>query len=343
MSTSNALASIDKVTCVGAGKVGRSWAVAFAAGGCSVNLFDVSSQSLAMSIEAIAATAGSLQEFGLIEDADALVERVNTIKTLEDAVDGVGLIQESIAENLEIKCKVLNQLDATAAPNVIIASSTSALKPDDFMGVSRYPERCIVAHPLNPPHAIPVVELCPSSQTSDETVSAALQFYRSIGMSPITLKRPIDGFILNRLQAAVLAEAFYLIDENYCDPEDIEIAMTDGLARRWAFIGPLMTGHLNASKGYREYIQLLGSTFRRIADDLKPTHRWTDELFERVHADLSRLTPEDEILSSQLQRDRNLLALAKHLQGISLHPSSASNERTANSKNINSRLGEADV
>ncbi|MFK8052811.1 MAG: 3-hydroxyacyl-CoA dehydrogenase [Woeseiaceae bacterium] len=302
-----------KVACVGAGNVGRSWAIVFAKAGCLVTLYDISADSLARAKIAIKVSLDDLVANGLLDDATTTFARLFFTTDMAQAVADVDYVQESIVENVEAKREIFSALGQHTRSDTILASSTSAIAPSLFADAAAAPERCLVAHPLNPPHVIPVVELCPAEETTPFAMERAQHILASAGMEPVVLKREIDGFVLNRLQTAVMAEAFHLIGSGVCSPMDIETAMTKGLARRWAFIGPFMTGHLNASHGYREYYEALGPMFRRLAEDLDPQYPWTAESVAAVRDAMESQVPVDQVGEAQVKRDQRLMQLTEHL------------------------------
>lgn len=301
------------VACVGAGNVGRSWAIVFARAGYRVHLYDISEVSLTQARETIKSSLHDLQVNELIDDSAAIFERIAFTTDLASAVANAAYVQESIVERVEAKREIFATLGTVAPPGAVLASSTSAIAPSKFADAASGPHRCLVAHPLNPPHVIPVVEICPAPDTDSETVEAATRILRGAGMEPVILSREKEGFVLNRLQAAVMAEAFHLIGSGVCTPADIETAMTKGLARRWAFLGPFMTGHLNASGGYQDYIDSLGPMFRALAEDLKPDHPWTAESIAAVRETMEATIPTDRVGEGQAWRDQRLMQLTRHL------------------------------
>ncbi len=303
----------QRVACIGLGTVGRSWATLFAARGLDVDVFDPSSEQLQRSLAAIHASLRDLQDAALVDSADEAHARVHPAASLSSAVASAAYVQESAPENLAIKQALFGEIDSAAPDDAILASSTSEIPGSKLFSTLPGRHRCLVAHPLNPPHVIPLVELGPAPTTSPETVSRATAFFKALGQRPILVRRELSGFIANRLQLAVLAEALHLVGEGYCSAEDIDVAMQAGLARRWAVVGPFETGHLNADGGYAAYIRAYGETHRRIISDLKIDYPWGDELVRRIDAELSRVTPADRTLERQAWRDRRILALASLL------------------------------
>lgn len=298
--------------CIGTGNVGRSWAIVFARAGWDVTLWDAAPEAQAAALPAIAASCADLAASGLIEDAAAVLERVRIADNLDEAVRSAAYVQESTAELAPVKQEVFRRLDESAPADAILASSTSAIPGSAFMGGLSRPGRALVAHPVNPPHLIPLVELCPSPWTTPETVARTAEIMREVGQSPVTLTREIEGFVLNRLQWALLAEAMHLVGEGYCTPADIEATITDGLALRWSFIGPLEVGHLNASAGFVGYADGLAEAIGRVQRSLRTDYVPRRETIEQVQEAMAAVTPVARIPDAQLWRDRRIAALRKH-------------------------------
>ena len=171
-------------------------------------------------------------------------------------------MQENAPEDVEVKRALWARLDALAPADAILASSTSAVVPSAFTENLAGRARCLVAHPINPPYLVPALELVPAPWTSTETMAAAETVMRGIGQAPIVMKRELDGFVMNRLQGALLDEAFRLVADGYCSVEDVDVGVRDGLALRWAFIGPFETIDLNAPGGVRDYVGRYGRPVR---------------------------------------------------------------------------------
>jgi 3-hydroxyacyl-CoA dehydrogenase len=305
------------IACIGAGNVGRAWAIVFARAGHTVRLFDADPTTVPQrALPAIDISLADLVVAGLLPEAASVRARIQACSTLEHALEDADHIQESASENLAIKTELFSAIDALAAPAAIIASSTSAIPGSKLFEHLPGRSRCLVAHPVNPPYLIPLVELCPTPWTDPQVVARCRQFMADCGQQPVALKREITGFLLNRLQFALAGEALHLVGEGYCTTEDIDLVMTAGLARRWAFIGPFEVGHLNATAGYAGFMQGLGDMVRSVAADVQPDYPWDAALVERIHARLSARTPVEAVPERQAWRDRQLMAVARFLQQL---------------------------
>jgi 3-hydroxyacyl-CoA dehydrogenase len=305
------------VACIGAGNVGRAWAIVFARAGHEVRLYDADPTAVPQrALPAIDISLADLAASGSPLDVAAVRARISACEALEPALDGATHIQESASENAALKAELFSRIDALAAPGAIIASSTSAIPGSRLFEHLPGRARCLVAHPVNPPYLIPLVELCPTPWTAAEVVDRCRQFMTLCGQRPVELKREITGFLLNRLQFALVGEALHLVGEGYCTPEDIDTVITAGLARRWAFIGPFEVGHLNATAGYAGFMTGLGDMVRSVTADVRPDYPWDQALVERIHARLSAHTPVEQIPARQAWRDRQLMAVARFLASL---------------------------
>lgn len=300
-----------KVACIGAGTVGHAWAAVFARAGYEVALFDAKPGEVREhALPGVRATLELLARSGaLTESVQAVFDRVRDATSIAEAVGDAIYVQESVREDTGVKRQVFAEIASAAPADAILASSTSAIPGSEFLQEIAHPERALVAHPVNPPSLIPLVELCPTPKTAKATVDAASRLLGDAGMKPIVLNKEIDGFILNRLQYTLVAEALHLVGEGYCSAEDIDRVITEGLALRWAFIGPFTVAHLNAPDGLQGFVDRLGPMMRRMGADARTDYDWTNEQIADVHAGLAEDIPIAEIPAHQRQRDRSILAL----------------------------------
>lgn len=308
------------IACIGTGTIGRAWAIAFARGGCRVRLYDSDPAALRTAQARIADSLADLRAAGLLAHDDPVEARLEPVADLAQAVAGADHVQESAVEDLQVKRRLFAELDALAPPGAILASSTSAFMTSQFADVPHRPGRCLVAHPFNPPYLIPLVEISGGPSTAAEAVSRTRALFAGIGMSPVVVRKEIEGFLLNRLQAAVVGEALHLVGAGYCSAEDLDRAMVDGLGLRWAFMGPFMTGHLNAGGGYGDYMHRYGDTFRRLIEGLQRDDRWPDGLIDRIAAEMERTIPADRVAEGQRWRDRRLMEILKARQDAAPPP-----------------------
>lgn len=301
-----------KTAVLGSGLIGRSWAMVFARAGHDVKIWDQDPVQVETALAHIAQTLPEMAETGLIEEPDSIRACISAAGTLAAAVDGAEFVQESISERPDPKQRLFAEVERLVPSDTILSSSTSAIMPSIIFSPLRTRNRCLVAHPLNPPHLAPIVELCGADFTSPGVIQRAQKFMSGCAMSPIIVKREIEGFILNRLQMAVLNEAFRLIAEDYVTAEDLDKTFKDGLALRWSFMGPIETIDLNAPGGVADYLERYGPTIRRVGESQSAAMPWPASIGEILQRECrSRVEAEKLVEAAQL-RDRRIMALAAH-------------------------------
>jgi len=300
------------VAVVGAGLIGRAWAIVFARAGHAVRLHDIDPPTMAASLAYIEARLHELAGFGLIDEAPAVVlARIHIEANLADALHDVVLVQENVRETVADKISIFAQLDALAPAAAILASSTSWLPASKFTAGLAGRARCLVAHPTNPPYLVPLVELCPTPWTDPQVLQRAHEIYSASGQTPVTLAREIHGFLLNRVQGAVLDECFKLYAQGLASAHDIDKVLKDGLALRWSFMGPFETIDLNAPGGLADYGQRYGPGFREAMAGSEPFD-WAAGTIARVDAERRQQLTLAEIDARSAWRDRRLMALLAH-------------------------------
>jgi 3-hydroxyacyl-CoA dehydrogenase len=221
------------------------------------------------------------------------------------------LVQENVRETLDAKKAIFSELDRAAAAKTVLASSTSWIPASSFSAGLAGRARILVAHPVNPPYLVPLVELAPASWTASDTVERAREIYTRAGQTPVLLKKEITGFLLNRIQGAVLNEALNLYTGGYASLEDLDKVMKDGLGLRWSFMGPFETIDLNAPGGVVDYADRYGSTYREIAK-AQAGNDWDQNVIARIHAERRAKLPAEKIGERSRWRDKQLMALVSH-------------------------------
>jgi 3-hydroxyacyl-CoA dehydrogenase len=303
---------MEKIAVIGAGLIGCAWASVFARAGHPVVLHDANPEAIASAFDAISANLVRLQDAGLIKEPPATVlQRITSAATLEEAVRGAGLVQENVRETVEAKKEIFAQLDQLAAPDTILASSTSGIPASSFTADLKGRARCLVGHPINPPSLVPLVEVVPAPWTDRSTMERARALYESAGQVPIMVQREIQGFIVNRLQGALLSEAFRLVQDGYVTSADVDKAVKDGLGLRWAFMGPFETIDLNAPGGIRDYCGRYGPLYLDIARQAEP-RVWDDALLDQLEHERLQQLPASERPARQAWRDQRLMDLIAH-------------------------------
>ena len=303
---------MEKIAVIGAGMVGRAWAIVFARAGREVALYDTDARALENALVLITGAANDLHREGLVdEDAQAIVGRITAMTDLAAALKGAAYAQENAPENLELKRKLYSDMDAVAPADTVIGSSTSGIRASQFSEHLKGRARCLVAHPVNPPSVVPLVELAPAPWTDPAAVARARALMEAVGQQPITVQKEIDGFILNRLQGALLNEAMRLIADGYVTTEDLDKTVKYGLGLRWSFMGPMETIDLNAPEGVPDYSRRYGPIYHQVAQEATP-RPWDEKLFGQAAKDRRAILPMEQHVERQKWRDRRLMALARH-------------------------------
>lgn len=304
---------MSRIAVIGAGLIGRAWAIVFARAGFDVALWDGDKDALATSLATIKDRLDDLARICLVADPTSTLRRITPEALLPAALAGTIYVQENLPEALQTKKAIYVELDRLAPDDAILASSTSSIPASAFTESLKGRARCLVAHPVNPPYLIPVVELCGAPWTAPETIAKARALMERAGQVPVTVQRELQGFILNRLQGALLNEAFRLVEDGYVTPDDLDKTIAHGLGLRWSFMGPFETIDLNAPGGVRDYCGRYGALYYNLAQQQADPRRW-DGVLDRIEAERSKSLPRSALAERQAWRDRRLMALAAHKQ-----------------------------
>ncbi len=242
---------IKKVAVIGSSVIGSSFATNFAMKGYPVNVLDLDENALKTAEDFVTKNLQYLQEKGILteEDVQKALGQIIYTTSYEEGLDGVQFIQEAGPEKYEIKKAILTEAEKHISDDVIFASCTSGLLMSEIAKVAQHPERCLGAHPYNPPHLIPLIELTKPETTSEETIRCAYDLYKLIGKEPIILNKEVVGFISNRLQMALYREVIHLVMTGVCSVEDIDKALVFGPGLRWAIMGELMCFEMSGGDG----------------------------------------------------------------------------------------------
>lgn len=304
----------SKIAIVGTGLVGRAWSIVFARAGNNVSIFDPMDGASQKALDLIDQNLPALADADLLrgETPAAVLSRISRAEALTEALDGAIHCQESAPERVEVKAELYKDLDRLAAPETVLASSTSGIPASKFTEGLANRQRCLVAHPINPPHIIPLVEIVPAPWTDPAFVTQTRRLMEAVGQSPISTTREVNGFIVNRLQGALLGEAFRLVQDGVCSVADVDAAIADGLGLRWSFIGPFETIDLNSANGVPGYCDMLGQLYYDLAKEQADPREWTPELVARINDERRAALPMDQHQARQDWRDRQLAALVGH-------------------------------
>ena len=306
--------ALQPVAVVGTGLIGRSWAITFARAGREVRLWDPNPQASAAAKGFVREVAEDLAAADLLggRSVEEVLASLIPHTELEPALAGVAWVQECGPEVIDTKRRTFAQLDALAPADAILASSSSALLPSAISEDLAGRARCVVAHPINPPYLVPAVELVPAPWTSADVMERGAAFLRDVGQVPLVMEKEIDGFIMNRLQGALLDEAFRLVAGGYATAADVDRGIADGLALRWSFIGPFETIDLNAPGGVADYVARYGPMYAGLGETMRERVDWTGPVLASILASRRAELPETGLVERQIWRDRRLMALRAH-------------------------------
>ncbi len=299
---------IRRIAIIGTGVIGASWTALFLAKGLEVVATDVAPDAETSLRRFVKAAWPALERLGLAPSASQ--SRLTFTRDLPTAVAGADLIQENGPERLDFKKKLYGQLDELLPPDVIIASSSSGLTMSEIQsGAASHPERCVIAHPFNPPHLIPLVEIVGGAKTSEATIRRAAEFYTSIGQRTVRLNKEMPGHVANRLQAALAREVYYLVADGVVSAADVDTALCWGPGLRWGVMGNMMLNHLGGGPGgiehfFQQFTGPMAAWWKTLGSPVL-TPEVQKKLIDSVHAEVGSRSI-DELAA---ERDEILLGL----------------------------------
>jgi 3-hydroxyacyl-CoA dehydrogenase len=300
------------IAVVGAGSIGVSWSIVFARIGSRVMLQDPDPRRLELVPDEILPRLEELSRFGLVSEPPSVIAgRVLTTSSSAEALAGALHVQECAPESIELKRELFARLDREASPEAVLASSSSAITTSEFARELPGRERCLVAHPANPPHLLPVVEIVPAPFTRADVVERAALTLTEAGMSVVRVRAEVEGFVLNRLQGAVLREAYCLVRDGIAGVDDVDRVVRDGLGRRFALIGPFETADLNTRGGIEVHAQRMGPAYERMGVERGQHAPWTPDLVAQVAEERRRLLPIEDWEARVAWRDRMLMTFER--------------------------------
>jgi 3-hydroxyacyl-CoA dehydrogenase len=300
----------DDVAVIGAGSIGSSWAIVFAAAGLSVRLHDSAPNRLESARVVIADRLGRLHAHDLLEERPKpVMERIVAAPRLAEAVQGVSHVQECVPETLEVKHGIFSELDRLAPPEAVLASSSSFLPASRFAAGLPGRHRVLVAHPANPPTLLRLVEIVPAPFTSADVVERTCRLMSRCGLASVRLGAEIEGFAFNRLQGALLREAYCLVRDGIARVGDIDLLVREGLGLRWSLVGPFETVDLNTRGGIAAHAERMGPAYLRMGRERGQNDPWTETLVANVAAERRAQLPLEDWEARVAWRDEALMAL----------------------------------
>ena len=302
---------MKNVGVIGGGLIGASWAAIFSKSGFNVFVYDPFPDVFETYKSRVTSFLEELKSIDETINIEESLNRISANVTIEDLCSNVEYIQESAPEILSVKQELFAKLDNLAPDKVVIGSSSSAMPISSITQNLKGQHRCIIAHPANPPHLIPCVEICPGENTLNKTIEKTKEIFIASGASIVNVKKEIDGFILNRLQGALLNEAMRLYSDGYASSDEIDATIRDGLGLRWAFMGPFETIDLNAPGGIKDYISRYGPMYIEMAKNQTKIPDWSEEAGKKLEIERRKILGHDELENRAKKRNQLLKSLRK--------------------------------
>jgi 3-hydroxyacyl-CoA dehydrogenase len=299
---------------IGGGSIGVAFAVTFARAGWQVRVFDPATERRKAVLPEVLARLDDLTRFGLLDEpAHVVADRVAVVDSIAAATANADLVEECAPERVEIKRELFEEMDRTAPAHAVLASASSFLPTSKFVDETLPGHaRCLDAHPGNPPYLIPVIEIVPAPFTSNDVTRRAMALFGEAGLKPVLVGKEVEGFVFNRLQGAVLREAYCLVRDGVASVDDIDTVMREGLGMRWSVIGPFETVDLNTRGGIASHAEKMGPSYARMGTERGQHDPWTPELVALVEAQRRAALPLDQWDARVAWRDRALMNLARY-------------------------------
>ena len=306
-----------KFAVLGAGSIGLGWAIVFARSKSDVVVYDVKQEMLDNFWIQLRSRLALLASNGLLtEGIDTVASRISVTLDLSHAVSNVDYVQECVPEDLRLKQNIFRNLEDLSSPTAILASSSSALTATEFAYNLASNHRCLVVHPGNPPYLLSIAEVVPATFTSAESVESTMNILRNVGMIPVKISTEPKGFVFNRLQGAILREAYCLVRDGVISAQDLDLIVTEGLGKRWSITGPFATAALNVQGGIKAHAERMGKSYFEMGLIRGQNDPWEAGLIEQVSNEMeSKLANENWKINTEI-RDLALMKINKSLSQI---------------------------
>ncbi|QDT28277.1 L-carnitine dehydrogenase [Gimesia panareensis] len=308
---------MQEIGILGAGLIGASWASFFAAQGMKVRIYDVNEDVKYQALSVAESNLERLVKLQLLsgEAAGAGLQNLQLADSMKELLTDVEFVQESVIEDYAIKADVYRQFEQFAPESAILASSSSGLLMTRMQSVLQHPGRALIAHPFNPPHLIPLVELVPGEQTSTETVECVRDFFQQLGKYPVVLNKEVPGHIANRLAAAIWRESLALLDEGVASVEDIDAALCQGPGLRWALMGQHLIYELGGGTGgYQKFFDTIGASFEAYWEDMQTWTRIPESAKQKAVAGTQKYLEQQSRAEWGAWRDEKLARIQQILK-----------------------------
>ena len=298
-----------RIATIGGGSIGVAFAIVFARAGHPVRLSDPDAARRSAIPGLVAARLVDLAAYDLLDEpAASVLARIAIVATPAAAVEGARYVQECAPEQLALKQALFAELDRVAPEDAVLASASSAIPASAFAAELAGRARVLVVHPGNPPYLIPVAEVVPAPFTSEATVAFTQSLLAQAGLVPVLVRREVEGFVFNRLQGALLREAYCLVRDGVVSVEDVDRIVRDGLGPRWSVIGPFETADLNTRGGIASHAEKMGPAYARMGAERGQNDPWTPDLVADVAAQRRAVLPLELWEERVAWRDRRLMA-----------------------------------
>ncbi|KAH0173040.1 putative hydroxyacyl-CoA dehydrogenase, partial [Aureobasidium melanogenum] len=306
------MAAIKTVGIVGTGVIGSSWTGLLLARGFKVLVSDPAPGSEQKLSQYLKNVWPDMQKLGLADGA-SLDNYKFVGPSMKDHYQELDFVQENAPERVDLKVKLVAEIDAATRPDVVIASSSSGLPSSKFIQECKNPGRILIGHPFNPPHLMPLVEVVPNPHTTQATITHALDFYKSLKKTPVLIKKEVPDFAANRLQAVLCSEAYSLVSRGIISAQDLDNCVTNSLGPRWALTGPLMSNAMGGgggTDGFRHLLEHLGPASKVWLDDVKQhAFSYDKEGLDALSASVGEQLEGQDVQALESKRDRQLIEL----------------------------------
>lgn len=306
-----------KFAVVGAGSIGVGWTIVFARSGFNVLVYDLKPEILSDFWNQIKSKLQLLADNDLLqEDLETISKRITTTLDLSLALLDADYVQECGPENLAFKQKIFEKFEELTTPKTILASSSSALTTSEFASHLASKNRCLVVHPANPPYLLSIAEVVPAAFTSNQCIEETFTILKNTGMLPVLISNEPQGFVFNRIQGAVLREAYCLVRDGVITPQDLDLIVTQGLGKRWSITGPFATSALNVRGGIKAHAARMGQSYFEMGQSRGQNEPWEEELVEQVSKDIEKKLNNSDWQVNIAKRDLALMKLNKAFGNI---------------------------
>ncbi len=301
------------IAIIGSGLIGQSYAMIFASAGYKVRIYDIEEKLVTAALAELEKQLRNLEQKNILRGNLSSCDQLSLISgclNLEEVTKDAFFLQECVPERLEVKRDVYKKLDELMDDKIILSTSTTAFMPSVLSEGLRHKSQFIVSHPVNPPYFVPLIEIVSAPWTSPEVADTTFNLWKKVGQVPVKLNKEVPGFVLNRIQFAIINECFNIIEDDVTDVQGLDLVMSEGLGMRYAFLGPFETTHLNA-EGFASYCSRYGPSIYEVSKTMKPPQKLEGPTAEKIAQQLEKMTPLDKLAERRRWRDESLIKLSQ--------------------------------